>query len=84
MLLLLLPWLLLEQRPADLLLLQGDEAVEVEKCSWEGRRLHGLNQGISGPHADSQTREKSWARWVQAVSGAPSADMELDGQCPRT
>lgn len=53
MLLLLLPWLLLEQRPADLSLQQGDRAVKVEMCSRKvgDRSLHGLNQKHRAPMA---------------------------------
>lgn len=39
MLLLLLPWLLLEQRPADLSFQHEDGAVRVEKCSQEGQGI---------------------------------------------
>lgn len=31
--------------------------------------------------AVSQTREQGWIPWVQVASGAPSPDVELDGQC---
>lgn len=39
MLLLLLPWLLLEQRPADFSFQHGDGAVRVKKCSQEGQGI---------------------------------------------
>lgn len=84
MLLWLLPWLLLEQRPADLTS-AGDGAMKVEKCRQEGRGCTVCirTTGHQWSRAVSQSSEKGRLLGCSG-SGDTLSRLGTDGQCPRT